>query len=90
MPVLDIFKKARVTKSIGYRILALNEDRSDSLLSQRGCKDVLTQEEAETVVEVEDSSFLMGIARHKQVCNYLGIVVEASESTIVQNIKKKT
>ena len=90
VPVLDIFKKAGVTKSTGYRILALNEDRSDGLLSQRGRKDVLTQEEAETVVEVEDSSFLMGIARHKQVCNYLGIAVEASESAIVQNIKKKT
>ena len=85
-----LFNKARVSRAAGYRILASNDDRSTSHLNLRGRNHILSQAEAEAFVEVEDTSFLMGTASHKQVANYLGITVEVSESAIVTNIKEKT
>ena len=90
VPATQLFKKAGVSKLAGYAILASDEDRSTLRLSTRGRKCVVSQEEVETIVMVEDSSFLMGSAPHKQVANYLGLAVEASESALVDNIKKKT
>ena len=41
-------------------------------------------------MEVEDISFSMATAPHKQVANYLGIAIDASESAICANMKEKT
>ena len=90
LPATVLFAKAGVSRSAGYRILASNDDRSTGHLSQRGRKHVLTKAEAETIMEVEDTSFSMATAPHKQVANYLGIIIDTSKSAIYANMKEKT